>query len=170
MGAVELQVLLGLQRELEEALATEVRAGETMELPRDAYDPKRRQYRATVLLAALAPAGDERVLGVADVDLYVRGLNFVFGLADALSRRAVIALPRLRTAPGAHAGAEVLFLERVTKEAAHELGHTYGLSHCSDRRCAMAFSNSLAEVDAKGRGFCARCRRVILRSPSSTAS
>jgi archaemetzincin len=44
------------------------------------------------------------------------------------------------------------------KEAVHELGHMFGLDHCSDLRCVMHFSNSLADTDRKGRDFCPSCR------------
>jgi len=47
---------------------------------------------------------------------------------------------------------------RAVKEAVHELGHTFGLDHCSDPRCVMHFSNMLADTDRKGREFCPSCR------------
>ncbi|HUX48106.1 MAG TPA: hypothetical protein VMV76_02860, partial [Dehalococcoidia bacterium] len=48
-----------------------------------AYDPQRKQYLSSKLLASLGKSeGDERVVGIADVDLYVPRLNFVFGEAD----------------------------------------------------------------------------------------
>jgi archaemetzincin len=43
------------------------------------------------------------------------------------------------------------------KEAVHELGHTYGLSHCRDIHCVMCFSNTLGDTDRKGVRFCAAC-------------
>ncbi len=52
-------------------------------------------------------------------------------------------------------------LERVVKEAIHELGHTYGLGHCRDARCIMYFSNSLLDTDRKGAAFCVNCRRMV---------
>ena len=43
-----------------------------------AYNPKRKQYFSSKLIASLKKLeGDERVVGIADVDLYVPGLNFV---------------------------------------------------------------------------------------------
>ncbi|HKZ85579.1 MAG TPA: hypothetical protein VJ793_18230 [Anaerolineae bacterium] len=69
----------------------------------------------------------------------------------------MIALPRLRQSFYSARDDEALFLARAAKEAVHELGHTYALEHCRDRRCVMTFSNSLADTDYKGRQFCARC-------------
>jgi archaemetzincin len=122
------------------------------EAPGPAYDPVRRQYRADAFLEALRRHRGERVLGVTDFDLYVSGLNFVFGLAEGHGRVALISLARL--------GADVdpaKARARALKEAVHELGHTIGLDHCGLPRCVMHFSNCLADTDRKAGRFCARC-------------
>ena len=84
----------------------------------------------------------QRLLGITDVDLYTPDLNFVFGEADA--KVAVFSLSRL------HATDHDRFVRRAATEAIHELAHTYGLSHCSNSRCVMWFSNTLDETDRKG--------------------
>jgi archaemetzincin len=43
------------------------------------------------------------------------------------------------------------------KEAVHELGHTFGLIHCSDARCAMSLSNAIQQVDKKTEELCTNC-------------
>jgi archaemetzincin len=73
----------------------------------------------------------------------------------------VIALPRLRAGALGEAADSSLFRQRVTKEAVHELGHTYGLVHCPNRRCVMAFSNSLHDTDVKSLEFCPICRERL---------
>jgi len=128
-----------------------------------AYNPERKQYLSSTLLAALGKAGrDERVVGITDVDLYVPRLNFVFGEADMTSGTAVVSLYRLRPEYYGSAPDEVLFLERATKEIVHELGHTFGLEHCPNPRCVMHFSNSLADTDVKESSFCGKCRPKII--------
>jgi archaemetzincin len=74
---------------------------------------------------------------------------------------AIIALPRLRQSFYGLPEDEALYHERAVKEAVHEMGHTYGLGHCRNRRCVMAFSNSLLDTDAKSRHFCARCHPLL---------
>lgn len=131
--------------------------------PTCAWDARREQYLADAVLAQVYVSEVTRALAMADLDLYVPDLNFVFGLADRAAGRAIIALPRLRQSFYGLPENAALFRERVVKEAVHELGHTIGLGHCRDRRCVMAFSNSLADTDYKEREFCERCktRRVF---------
>lgn len=116
------------------------------------YNQQRRQYNAEILLDRVRLAPGHCRLGVTSRDLYVVGLNFVFGLADSPGKAALISLHRL------HADTdEATFRARMVKEAVHELGHTRGLGHCADPACVMAFSNSLADTDRKGKSFCSRC-------------
>ncbi len=136
-------------------LAAEVEAA--VESPIEALDPVRGQYRAAAFLPLLAARfpGARRVVGIVPVDLFEPGLNFVFGLAEKPGRAAVVSVARLVHPDGRR------FLARVMKETNHELGHTFGLDHCPDPACVMRFSNSLREVDEKGRFFCARCREKL---------
>jgi archaemetzincin len=137
---------------LRDRFGREVVIGPALPLPAPAYDGRRRQYSSSVVLDALARARRpewERVLGVADVDLYVPDLNFVFGEGDPQRGVAVFSLRRLRAGTD-----EARRRERAATEAVHELGHAYGLRHCSSPRCVMWFSSTLADSDAKGSAFC----------------
>jgi len=129
-----------------------------------AYDKKRKQYLAPQLLATLRSFKMEtggRCLGIVDVDLYSLGLNFIFGEADTSSGIAIISLFRLRQEHYGLPQDERLFQDRAIKEAVHELGHTYYLSHCQDIKCVMHLSNSLADTDIKGVSFCPKCKQRL---------
>ncbi|WP_243679610.1 hypothetical protein [Vulcanisaeta souniana] len=64
-------------------------------------------------------------------------------------------------------GEQSLHIARILKEVLHELGHTFGLDHCTDPpRCVMYFSNTIEDTDRKGPGYCQKCMarlRSLLR-------
>lgn len=161
VGEVEISVLEHIRPVLQEAFLRECRLREGLPKPEYAYNPRRGQYSAKEILQHLRLYGADRVLGVVDLDLYVPELNFVFGLADPFGGGAAIALPRLRQEFYGLPKDRILFLHRVVKEAVHELGHTYGLCHCKDRRCVMAFSKSLVDTEYKSPAFCEKCQSKL---------
>ncbi len=150
----------------------EVRGG----CPEDAYDARRGQWSSSRVLAWVAEAAPddaERVLGVFDGDLFIPVLSWVFGEAQLGGRCAVVSTARLGVPPAETGGWRALlslgkdpravFLSRLLKECAHELGHTYGLVHCPDATCLMSRSSTLLHVDAKSATVCPRCRRRLQR-------
>ena len=54
-----------------------------------------------------------------------------------------------------------LLLERFRKEAIHELGHMFGLIHCSDPVCVMRSSTYVEDIDQKSQALCPKCRVQI---------
>lgn len=110
-----------------------------------------------------SPVIDTKVLGVADVDLFAGGLNFVFGQAELPGSAAIISLCRLRPEFYGEPPNEALKRRRLLIEAVHELGHTFGLDHCDSNKCVMRFSNALADTDAKGYDFCFECLAALAK-------
>jgi archaemetzincin len=136
------------------------------ERPRAAFDERRGQHSSRAILAWLAeriPAPGARLLAVTDVDLFIPVLTFVFGEAQLNGGAAVVSTARLQP-PGSR------LVDRLRKESVHELGHTYGLVHCTSPACVMGRSPSIAVVDMKSGRLCADCRvryREITRETSS---
>jgi archaemetzincin len=131
-----------------------------------ALDARRQQYYSTAIIQRLERAADPdaRVLGVTACDLYVPVLTFVFGEAQLDGNCAVVSGARLKDEFYGLPPSEPMFRERLVKEAAHELGHTFGLRHCSDWRCVMASSHAVERLDVKGADFCSACRKPIFQS------
>jgi archaemetzincin len=125
-------------------------------VPPEAFNSRRQQYRAEDFLDCARIVPGDRVLAVTSYDLSAGNLHFVFGIAESFGRCAVISLFRLRV--GVDVGE---FRRRAVKEAVHELGHTFGLCHCSNSRCVMYFSNSLVDTDRKGTDWCEMCERQL---------
>jgi archaemetzincin len=126
--------------------------------PEIAFDPARGQYNSRVLLAQLLHAAPHtRVLGVAGVDLFVPVLTFVLGEAQLSGRAAIVSIHRLRNELYGLREDPGLLLDRLVKEAVHELGHNFGLLHCPMTRCVMSSSAGVEEVDLKADRFCDRC-------------
>jgi len=164
IGEVEKELLGFLSTKLKKVYGCTCRVAPPLRIPESSHNLRRGQYNAEVLVAEIAekiPADAEKLLCVVDVDLFVLGLNFVFGLAAG--NTAVISLVRLRPEYYGERKNEYLSRERALKEAVHELGHTFGLHHCPDIRCIMHFSNRLEDTDIKGPDFCDVCSAKIGR-------
>ena len=128
-----------------------------------ARDERRQQYYSTAILQQMERAvdPDARVLGITGCDLYVPVLTFVFGEAQLDGNCAVISTARLKDEFYGLPPREDLLRERLVKEAAHELGHTFGLRHCPDWRCVMSSSHGIERVDVKGAEFCKSCKKPL---------
>ena len=130
-----------------------------------AFDAARNQYHSTRLLERLTRdyATGFRILGVTGHDLFVPVLSFVFGEAQVSGLTAVVSTHRLREEIYGLPADPAILLDRLTKEAVHELGHTFGLRHCDDWTCVMASTNSVERLDIRTALFCERCRPAVER-------
>ncbi|RLG80887.1 MAG: hypothetical protein DRO09_02570 [Thermoprotei archaeon] len=147
---------------------SEVTVHSELSIPGECVDSLRGQVRADCLTMWLMSRMHREsvdydiALGIADVDGYIPGLNFVFGVAFPSLKTATVYLTRLRYGVSKDRESYTKFLERVIKEVMHELGHLLGLRHCSNPRCVMHFSNSIFDTDMKSWRFCSRCFRELV--------
>jgi archaemetzincin len=129
-----------------------------------AFNALRRQYHSTEILKKLlrrAAGKSWKVLGVTEVDLYIPILTFVFGEAQIADGGAVVSAHRLHQEFYGMPPDPNLLRERLLKEALHELGHAYGLRHCSDYLCVMSPSNGVERIDLKHAEYCVACAQAI---------
>lgn len=139
-------------------------------IPATAYDTKRRQYQSVEImkmLAQCAPRDALRVLGITEADLAIPALSFLFGQAQLNGPIALVSLCRLHQEFYGLAADLDLLRERTAKEALHELGHTFGLTHCSERECTMSLATHIEGVDAKTTRYCARCGLQLVQQFAS---
>jgi archaemetzincin len=101
------------------------------------------------------------VLAVADVDLFVPILTFLFGEAQLDGPAAVVSTFRLHEELYGNEPDSALLLERLLKEAIHELGHTFGLVHCRTHGCVMGSSTDVDGIDSKSLALCDACARAL---------
>ncbi len=160
-GNVTFDIVSRIQEDLESNVNFEVMVStETLTPPMLYYNWSRRQFLANKVLSwlfnKLGELGYDRILGLCNVDAYVPPLNFVFGIADPIRGVAIVFLQRLKPEFYGERKNFEKFYGRIFKEVLHELGHTFGLEHCSNRKCVMSFSNSILDVDFKEAAFCSK--------------
>jgi archaemetzincin len=127
----------------------EIRLSTQFNLPEYCWNNDRQQYDGNCLLSHIISNNPAIiVLLIISKDAYVPRLNFVFGVASH-KRGAVVSIFRLGKDP-----------DFLKKEIIHELGHVFGLNHCT-LPCVMTFSNSVYEAQLKNCYFCGQCSKQL---------
>lgn len=163
IGSVDHVLLKDLGPALEETFGVACSTLPARLDPEFAFHGERQQYHSSEILRHMQnflTADSWRLLGVAEVDLYIPILTFVFGEAQVGGPCALLSTHRLRQQfYGLPANSEI-FRQRIIKEAVHEVGHTLHLTHCDDYRCVMASSHAVEWIDLKESTLCPHCRNV----------
>lgn len=132
--------------------------------PTASYHPERQQYHSSEILQrmqSLVRPHDWRFLAIADVDLYIPILKYVFGEAQMGGPCALISTHRLRQEFYGLDRDDALLNRRLLKESVHELGHTLDLRHCQDYRCVMASSHAVEWIDLREATLCQSCKSQV---------
>ncbi len=166
IGSVPPQVLAWIDATVTEWCPWPVRRLPALRFPEGGFDASRGQFKSVDIMKALArnmPSDATRILGVTESDLAIPSLTFVFGQAQLDGPVAVVSLSRLRQEFYGLPADEKVLRERVAKEVLHELGHTFGLTHCSESKCVMSLATHIGLVDSKEERYCRRCGGHLVR-------
>jgi archaemetzincin len=161
IGNLDERLLTTLAPALADSFRVPCRILENRLDPQYAFHPERGQYHSSELLRIMqsyAAEGSWRILGVTALDLYIPILTFVFGEAQMGGPCAVVSFHRLKQQFYGLPHDSGLLTERLVKEAVHEVGHTFDLTHCDDYSCAMAPSHAVEWIDLKERLLCSSCQ------------
>jgi archaemetzincin len=132
----------------------------SFEIPEDAFDERRLQYNAAIIIEAFESidfGNYEKMIAVLDQDLFVPIFTHVFGEARQGGKCGLVSLYRLVKNPDGSIPPESIIHERAAKVALHELGHLLDLLHCEHKKCIMHFSGGIHEVDDMLMNLCEYC-------------
>ncbi len=168
LGDFDEDILDEVETGLREVMGVDVERIEDVPLPREAWYPPRRRYRADRILDFLdahleGEPETTRVLGLTAVDISTTKGRYedwgVFGLGRLGGRSCVVSSYRLSERGRRH---DELVTRRVATTAIHEVGHTLGLEHCDDPRGVMRDAEgSIRTVDTSDGQLGPICRARI---------
>jgi len=148
---IEFSIVQTVSKSLQKVYGIKIKKIEQLDIKqrlKKACSEQKNQYNGQFLLNYLIDEKKQSwFILLVEEDLYVPGLNFIFGLASQFYG-AVVSFHRLSTT------------EMKIKESVHECGHILGLGHCTNN-CVMQFSNSLYEAHQKPVQLCAECTRNL---------
>jgi archaemetzincin len=157
------ELVEAVAREIERAFGFETDTGTILEDISFALDQNRQQYHSTMILDHLAAGMPEhclRVLAITQVDLFIPILTHVYGEAQLGGAASIVSTFRLNES-GSAMNITPKFIERIVKEAIHELGHTFNLRHCPEHTCIMHYCRNEEDVDRKSDGLCRYCKVMV---------
>jgi archaemetzincin len=128
-----------------------------------AWNPERKQFHSTAILARLTenvPDDTLKILALTREDLFIPILTHVYGEAQLGGTSCIVSTYRLASGISPTVQRD-RYLDRITKESAHELGHTFDLRHCKDHQCLMHYCRGIGDVDGKTDQFCRYCQVML---------
>jgi len=130
------------------------------------YDPARKQYNGNEILKEIQvhfASITSKTLGLFNVDLFIPILTYIFGQAFLNGQCGIVSIYRLSNERYGIKPDQNNYIDRIRKEVIHELGHTFGLIHCSNPVCVMRSSTYVEELDQKKHSLCIKCKGELLK-------
>ncbi len=134
-------------------------------IPSSAFYQPRNRYRAEKILNSLDTiilSEYDKIIGVLEKDISTTKGEYqdwgIFGFGNISDKSCVVSVFRLR----AEGVTQTLYRERIMKLAIHELGHTFGLYHCSNTSCIMTDAcGKISTIDSANQSLCDNCKNHI---------
>lgn len=118
-------------------------------------------YLLNDILKKEKPLNRIALMGLSELDLYPKPeWNYVFGLASYRDKIGVSSIYRLQDGKLTSENFN-LCLSRLLKISSHEIGHMFGLYHCTNADCVMNGTNSMEETDRHSIRLCSVCQRKL---------
>lgn len=118
-------------------------------------------YLLNDVLKKEQPLNRIALMGLSELDLYPKPeWNYVFGLASYRDKVGVSSIYRLQDGELKTENFN-LCLSRLLKISSHEIGHMFGLHHCTTADCVMNGTNSINETDRHSIRLCSVCQRKL---------
>ncbi|NLV26682.1 MAG: archaemetzincin family Zn-dependent metalloprotease [Methanomicrobiales archaeon] len=130
------------------------------------FDRNRNQFDATSILTCLdvfSRRNEENrfILLVTGDDIFRPSTRYIFGLSRPKTGTAVISSARLKNEYWGLPPDEMMLIDRLVREGAHEIGHLLSLDHCDNSSCIMANPSSLDDLDNKKAMLCPLCQQKL---------
>ena len=163
IGEFSSELVEAVAREIERAFGFATETATALEDLSFALDQNRQQYHSTMILEQLAarmPDHCIRILAITQVDLFIPILTHVYGEAQLGGAASIVSSFRLNES-GSALNISSRFMDRIVKEAIHELGHTFNLRHCPEHTCIMHYCRNEEDVDRKSDELCRYCKVMV---------
>jgi archaemetzincin len=156
LGLVDKTICKEVYNELSKIFPS-VKLNKSKPMPQHAYYPSRRRYRADSIIAWLKmdTKADEKCIAITMVDISTSKGAYkdwgIMGLGYQPGPTSVASSYRLKDK------------NEFWKVVVHELGHNFGLSHCTDKTCFMRDAEGGNPTNQEDH-FCKKCRLVLLKA------
>lgn len=166
LGQFPKDILKEVQAGIDSMYDIESTVLESIDLPKHTYYSPRNRYRADSLirhLKRIKPSEYDKILGLTTSDISTTKGGYkdfgIMGLGFRPGKSCVGSLYRVQR--GAINRQQII--NRFRKVTIHELGHNFGLKHCTyDSKCLMQSAKGKATtIDKADEILCENCRRQV---------